>query len=237
MGYSEPQTITDDRVRFSALGPNSEGVIRDGNHALFGVSTGNSYFSRRRLADAMAWAAERFAAVDVVYADVALEAMLEAFGYEPPAARRSVAKQLRGMRRRISGACDDIGTAAEKVRARPLSGFLDEPGYREVRARTRSALRTDVGLRAAQDTTAYRFLSSRLGPHGMPEPAQVRAALAYVEAELPFFIDTPRILGVASSVHCYHSVLPLGHLLFGGDRPRGLRPADNQGYAIVECRD
>ncbi|MFD6432594.1 tRNA-dependent cyclodipeptide synthase [Streptomyces venezuelae] len=236
MTYSEPQAVIDDRVTFSTLGPNSETAIRDGNHALFGVSAGNSYFSRRRLTDVLTWATARFAAVDIVYADVALEAMLEAFGYERPAARKSVAKQLSGTRRRIRGACEDIGAAAEKVRARPLSGFLGEPGYEEVRTRTQTALRTDVGLRAAQDTTAYQFLSARLGPAEMPAPAQVGAALAYVEAELPFVIDTPRILGVASSVHCYHSILPLGRLLFG-DRPRGLKPADNQGYAIVECRD
>ncbi|MEU6392381.1 tRNA-dependent cyclodipeptide synthase [Streptomyces sp. NPDC046939] len=234
--YTEPSTLNKDRVQLSPFGPSSEDVLRQGDHALFGVSTGNSYFSRRRLTEAMAWATERFAAVDVVYADVGLEAMLEAFGYERAAARKSVAKQLRGVRRRISGACEDIGAAAEKVRARPLSEFLGEPGYQEVRERTRTALRTDVGLRVARDTTAYRFLNSRLGPGSMPDPAQVSAALTYVEAELPFFIDTPRILGVASSVHCYHSVLPLGHLLFG-DRQSGLRPADNQGYAIVECRD
>lgn len=218
------------------FGASSERLVRQGDHALFGVSTGNSYFSCRRLAEAFAWAVERFAVVDVVHADVALQAMLEAFGYEPSAARRSATKQLRGVQRRIRSALADVGAPAERVRARPLSDFLDQSGYREVRARAHAALRSDLELRSVRDATAYRFLAKRLQPDGLPAPAQVQAALAYVNAELPFFLDTPRILGVASSVHCYHSVLPLGRLLFGG-RQKGLRPADNQGYAIVACRD
>lgn len=236
MASGELQPLTDHRVRALPFGAGSEGLLRRGDHALFGVSTGNSYFSRRRLADAMAWALERFAVVDVVHADVALEAMLEAFGYEPHSASRSAAKQLRGVRRRIDGALEDIGAAAERVRARPLSAFLDQPGYREVRVRTRTALRTDLELRSVRDAMAYEFLARRLKPNGMPTPAQVQAALAYVDAELPFFVDTPRIVGVASSVHCYHTVLALGRLLFG-ERHTGLRPAGNQGYAIVACRD
>ncbi|MCX3063989.1 tRNA-dependent cyclodipeptide synthase [Streptomyces beihaiensis] len=223
-------------VDVSPVGASSPCLLERADHALFGVSTGNSYFSRGRLAKALGWAAERFAAVDVVHADVALESMLEAFGYEPDAARRSAAKQLRGVRRRIEGALEDLGPAAERVRARPLSAFLDQTGYREVRGRTRTSLRTDMELRAVRDRMAYQFLTSRLEPDALPAPAQVQAALEYVDAELPFFVDSPRILGVASSVHCYHTVLALGRLLFGGRRT-GLNPAENQGYAIVTCRD
>ncbi|MFE9571535.1 tRNA-dependent cyclodipeptide synthase [Streptomyces sp. NPDC006692] len=43
-------------------------------------------------------------------------------------------------------------------------------------------------------------------------------------------------MGAASSVHCYHTVLSLGRLLFG-ERRTGLRPADNQGYAVVAVHD
>jgi cyclo(L-tyrosyl-L-tyrosyl) synthase len=218
------------------FGAVSGGLIQQGHHALFGVSTGNSYFSCRRLTEAMTWAVERFAVVDVVYADVALEAMLEAFGYERPAARRSAAKQLRGVRRRIERALANVGAAAGGVRVRPLSEFLDQPGYQAVQAQTRTALRRDLELRSVRDATAYRFLANRLKPGDLPTYSQVQAAFAYVDAELPFFVDTPRILDVPSSVHCYHSVLPLGRLLFG-ERQKGLRPADNQGYAIVACRD
>ncbi|WP_306335071.1 tRNA-dependent cyclodipeptide synthase [Streptomyces sp. KL118A] len=232
MPHSEPALIEND-LDIVPVGMRSGDLLRRGDHALFGVSTGNSYFTRRCLAEVMAWAVDRFEAVDVVHADVALEAMLEAFGYERPAARRSAAKQLRGVRRRIKGALEDIGPDAGRVRVRPLSDFLDQPGYREVRAQVRTALRTDMELRSVRDAMAHQFLAKRLAPGALPLPAQTEAALDYVNAELPFFVDTPHILGVDSSVHCYHTVLALGRLLFG-ERPTGLlRPADTQGYAIV----
>ncbi len=162
--------------------------------------------------------------------------MYEAFGYELADARRSAAKQLRGVRRRIEGALEDVGQEAQQVRARPLSAFVEEPAYQEVRARARTALRTDVKLRAVRDEMAYQYLSNRLGREAFATSAQVQAVHAYIDAELPFFVDSPGILGVASSVHCYHTVMALGRLLFS-DRAVGLRPADNQGYAVVACQD
>ncbi|MFE2497578.1 tRNA-dependent cyclodipeptide synthase [Streptomyces scopuliridis] len=178
------------------FGARSDVILQQGDHALFGVSTGNSYFSRRSLADAISWAAARFDVVDVIHADLYLDAMCEAFGYELADARRSAAKQLRGVRRRIQGALEDVGTAAKQVRARSLSEFVEEPAYQEVRARTVAALRTDLELRAVRDEMAYQFLSKRLGPGAFPTTMQVRAVQDYVDAELPFFVDSPSILGV-----------------------------------------
>ncbi|MFI5754980.1 tRNA-dependent cyclodipeptide synthase [Streptomyces sp. NPDC051569] len=225
-----------DAVDAVPLGARSDVILQQGDHALFGVSTGNSYFSRRRLAHAISWAAAHFDVVDVIYADLYLDAMCEAFGYELADARRSAAKQLRGVRRRIQGALEDAGKPADRVRARPLSDFLEEPAYQEVRARALTALLTDTELRAVRDEMAYQFLAKRLDPGAFPTTRQVQVVQSYVDAELPFFVDSPSILGVASSVHCYHTVMALGRLLFS-DRVVGLRPADNQGYAIVACQD
>ncbi|MFJ2651441.1 tRNA-dependent cyclodipeptide synthase [Streptomyces sp. NPDC087420] len=236
MSPNEQPSLTEHAVEAVPFGERSDAILRRGHHALFGVSTGNSYFSRQRLAGAISWATARFDLVDVIHADLYLDRMCEAFGYERADARRSAAKQLRGVRRRIEGALEDAGSAAKKVRARPLSDFLEDSAYQEVHARARAALRTDVELRAVRDEMAYHFLSKKLGPGGFPTAMQVRVAQDYVEAELPFFVDSPHILGVASSVHCYHSVMALGRLLFS-DREVGLRPADNQGYAVVACQD
>ncbi|MDT0438206.1 MULTISPECIES: tRNA-dependent cyclodipeptide synthase [Streptomyces] len=236
MSHTEPQSLTVHAVDATPFGSLSDSLIARGDHALFGVSTGNSYFSRRRLTEALSWALVRFEAVDVVHADLYLDAMCEALGYGPEDARRSAAKQVRGVRRRIQGALEDIGGAATRVRARPLSAFVEQPAYQDVLGRARAALGTDTELRAVRDEMAHRFLSARLGPGVPPTGDQVRTAQAYIDAELPFFLDTPAILGVASSVHCYHSVLALGRLLFG-DRATGLRPADTQGYAVVACQN
>lgn len=234
---SDMPPLAESAVDITPFGANSQDLLERRDHVLFGVSAGNSYFSRSRLTKTLSWAAENFAAVDVVYADMHLASMCEALGYGCAEARRSAGKQIRGAKRRLHGALEDVGRAAAKVRVRPLSAFSGEPAYSEVRERTREALRFDTELCAVRSGMAHDFLAKRLGPESPPTPAQLQASIDYVDAELPFMVDSPRILGVPSSVHCYHTVLALGRLLFGDDRQRGLRPAENQGYAVVECPD
>lgn len=229
--------LDESTVDITPFGIHSVDVLNRREHALFGVSTGNSYFSRRRMAKALSWAAANFPAVDVIYADLHLDTMYETFGYGGAEARRSAGKQIRGVRRRLLGALEDIGDRVSgRVRVHPLSAFAGEPAYNDVRERTREALHIDGELRAARDGMARHFLSRKLEAGASPTAAQVQAALDYVDAELPFFVDSPRILDVPSSVHCYHTVAALGRLLFD-DRQSGLRPATNQGYAVVNCPD
>ncbi|NUO41063.1 MAG: tRNA-dependent cyclodipeptide synthase, partial [Streptomyces sp.] len=61
--------------------------------------------------------------------------------------------------------------------------------------------------------------------------AQRRVCMAYVCAEAPLFLDTPAILGVPSSLNCYHQLLPMAELLYAPGA--GLRASRNQGHAIV----
>jgi cyclo(L-tyrosyl-L-tyrosyl) synthase len=53
----------------------------------------------------------------------------------------------------------------------------------------------------------------------------------YIAAELPFFLDTPSILDVPSSVSAYHVTMPLTVVLYA--RGGGLRATRNQAYAVV----
>lgn len=78
---------------------------------------------------------------------------------------------------------------------------------------------------------ARSFLTARLGEGLPPTEEQLAAGLRYIAAELPFFLDTPALLQVPSSVSCYHVQLPLTPVLFGRDA--GLRAAARQGYAVV----
>ena len=91
-------------------------------------------------------------------------------------------------------------------------------------------LGTDRPLREAAERMAHGFLRTRLGGTP-PEPGQLADGLRYIAAELPFFLDTPALLGVPSSVACYHLELPLTDVLFG--RAEGLRAAAGQAYAVV----
>ncbi|GAA1251079.1 tRNA-dependent cyclodipeptide synthase [Kitasatospora nipponensis] len=200
-----------------------------GDHLLIGVSPGNSYFSPRRITELLLWAREFFDAVDIVYADLHVDTQFAAFGYEPEHARRRAAKEIKTTARRIERGVAQARWDAVRVRA--LSDFLPDDGYQQLRAEIDRALAGDPVFRTAAEGMARSFLGARLAEGAAPTAGQLAAGLRYICAELPFFLDTPRLLGVPSSVSCYHIELPLTPVLFG--RGEGLRAVPEQGYAVV----
>ncbi|MCX4745379.1 tRNA-dependent cyclodipeptide synthase [Kitasatospora sp. NBC_01287] len=200
-----------------------------GDHLLIGVSPGNSYFSARRIAELIDWGREFFDAVDVVYADLHVDAQFEAFGHTPEHAGRRAAKEIKTTARRIERGVEQAGPARVGVHA--LSEFLVEPVYQRLRAEVEAALREDQVFREAAEGMARSFLAGRLPAGVAAEAGQLAAGLRYICAELPFFLDTPALLGRASSISCHHIELPLTPVLFG--RCEGLRAAPAQGYAVV----
>ncbi|GAA1948475.1 hypothetical protein GCM10009738_22320 [Kitasatospora viridis] len=201
----------------------------DGDHLLIGVSPGNSYFSAGRIAELVRWARESFDRVDVVHADLHVAAQFEAAGYTAEHAERRAAKEVKATARRIRSGVEQAGRSG--VHCHPLSAFTGDPAYRRLRATVDLALEGDAELAAAAEGMARSFLAARLTPDHRPTPTQLAAGLDYIAAELPFFLDTPALLGVRSSISCYHLELPLTPVLFG--RAHGLRAQPRQGYAVV----
>lgn len=204
-------------------------VFDRADHLLIGVSPGNSYFTSRRIAELVVWGREFFNAVDIVYADLHVDAQYAASGYPPEQAERRAAKEVKATRRRIRTAVAEA--ACSRVGVHGLSEFQDRPAYRELHREVLHALAVDPVLRAAAEGMAGAFLRSRLAGADGPDAGQLAAGVEYIAAELPFFLDTPALLGVASSVSCYHVELPLTPVLFG--RSEGLRAVPAQGYAVV----
>ncbi|MFH9355326.1 tRNA-dependent cyclodipeptide synthase [Kitasatospora sp. NPDC017646] len=204
-------------------------VIHDeGAHAVIGVSPGNSYFSAQRLHDLAAWGLDHYDQVDFVYTDLHVAEMYEAYGYGPDDARKKAAKNLRGLRAKLRDAASAADPTLARLRWRPMSDFRTNTAYQEIHRQLKRRLETDADLRMACDELVGRFLSAR----GQEATDRQRAVcLEYVCAEAPLFLDTPAIIGVPSSLNCYHQLLPLAELLYA--RGAGLRASRNQGHAIV----
>ncbi|MFE2721175.1 tRNA-dependent cyclodipeptide synthase [Kitasatospora sp. NPDC059327] len=205
-------------------------IWRRGEHLLIGVSPGNSYFSHRRIAELIGWGREFFERIDIVHADLHVESQYETFGYTPEHAHRRAAKEVKATARRIARGVEEAGSR-DGVRTHALSDFAGDPAYRRLHRRAVDALRADPEFHAAAEAMARGFLAARLDEGLAPNEAQLAAGLRYITAELPFFLDTPALLGVPSSVSCYHLQLPLTPVLFG--RHEGLRAAPGQAYAVV----
>ncbi|MFC9090769.1 tRNA-dependent cyclodipeptide synthase [Nocardiopsis dassonvillei] len=183
-------------------------VFERGEHALIGISAGNSYFSQQRIAQLLRWAQRHFAEVDVLYADLHLDTMYMASGSSRQHASSRANKALKDVRRRIRRAVESAtveSAAVGDVRVLALSECTHLPGYREVEQRLDQEYAADPRIRRCWEEHVRRILGAQPDPEG----AKLRAGLAYLRAELPFLLSTPRVLGVPSSVCCYHALMPI----------------------------
>ncbi|MFH0520612.1 tRNA-dependent cyclodipeptide synthase [Streptomyces sp. M41] len=216
--------------------PHCEVIRVAGDHAVIGVSPGNSYFSARRVHDLARWGLAHFERVDFVHTDLYVAEMYAASGYPPDDARRKAVKNLRGVRAKVVGAVQAVDPDGTRLRAHAMSDFRGNPAYREIHDHLQTRLATDDEFRTTCEKLVDSFLSGKTaaepdGGTGGTSNAQREVCLAYVCAEAPLFLDTPAILGVPSSLNCYHQLLPMAELLYS--RGAGLRASRNQGHAIV----
>ncbi|MFJ9414911.1 tRNA-dependent cyclodipeptide synthase [Streptomyces sp. NPDC101227] len=207
-------------------------VIRDeGAHAVIGISPGNSYFSHQRVTDLAAWGLRNFEQVDLIYTDLHITEMYEALGYGLHDAHRKAVKNLRGLRAKVTNAVAALDLDRSRLRGRPLSALLDNPAYQQMRTSLDHLLATDPAFLGVCDRLVEAFFTNKLPDCDPPTARQRDVCLAYICAEAPLFLDTPAILGVPSSLNCYHQLLPLAELLYA--RGPGLRASRNQGHAII----
>ncbi|MFI1396244.1 tRNA-dependent cyclodipeptide synthase [Streptomyces sp. NPDC020681] len=211
--------------------PHCQVICAEGDHAVIGVSPGNSYFSAQRLIDLAHWGTENFTEVDFVYTDLHVAEMYETFGYTPEDARRKAVKNLRGVRAKVTNAVEAAGPMGGRLRAHPMSAFVDNPAYRKIHDHIWTLLDKDAEFRETCDALVDSFLSSKVLDGRASNARQRAVCLEYICAEAPLFLDTPAILGVPSSLNCYHQLLPMAELLYS--RGSGLRASRNQGHAIV----
>ncbi|MGW7462983.1 tRNA-dependent cyclodipeptide synthase [Streptomyces sp. NPDC054797] len=211
--------------------PHCEVIHTEGDHAVIGISPGNSYFSAQRVIDLAQWGMRNFAQVDLIYTDLHVAEMYEALGYGEDEARRKAVKNLRGVRAKVNNAAAEADPTGVRLRARPMSALTDIPAYRALHSHLLNLIDTDPEFRTTCNSLVDAFLSSKVLDGKTATTRQRDVCLQYVCAEAPLFLDTPAILGVPSSLNCYHQLLPMAELLYS--RGSGLRASRNQGHAII----
>ncbi|WP_405671180.1 tRNA-dependent cyclodipeptide synthase [Streptomyces sp. NBC_01530] len=211
--------------------PHCEVILTAADHAVIGVSPGNSYFSAHRVHDLARWGLAVFERVDFVYTDLHVAEMYEASGYPADEARRKAVKNLRGVRAKVLGAVGAVDPGGTRLRAHAMSEFRANTAYREIHEDLRTRLASDDEFRSTCEQLVDAFLSTKAAEDRQVTARQREVCLEYVTAEAPLFLDTPAILGVPSSLNCYHQLLPMAELLYAPGA--GLRASRNQGHAIV----
>ncbi|QMU74160.1 tRNA-dependent cyclodipeptide synthase [Streptacidiphilus sp. P02-A3a] len=221
----------DDFFEVQPYTPHCQVIRAEGDHAVIGVSPGNSYFSAQRVIDLARWGTANFREVDLVYTDLYVAEMYRTLGYTADDARRKAVKNLRGVRAKVTGAVETVGPQGGRLRAHAMSDFQANPAYQALHRHLSALLRSDPEFRATCDALVDSFLSAKVLDGKAATARQREVCLQYVCAEAPLFLDSPAILGVPSSLNCYHQLLPMAELLYS--RGSGLRASRNQGHAVV----
>lgn len=223
-------TITTDIFTVRPYTPHCQVIQQEAEHAVIGVSPGNSFFTADTVTGLAHWAAERFAQVDIVYTDLYVADMYEALGYSTDDARRKAVKNLRGVRAKVTNAALTVDPGGGRVRAQPVSALTARPGYRRLSRQLDALMAGDTALAATVSELVDRFLKDKVTGRDATD-RQREVCTRYILAELPLFIDSPAVFDVPSSLNCYHQVLPLADLLYGPGH--GLRASRNQGHGII----
>ena len=211
--------------------PHCQVIRAEGDHAVIGISPGNSYFSAQRIIDLARWGTANFREVDLVYTDLHVAEMYGTLGYSPDDARRKAVKNLRGVRAKVTAAVETVGRVHGRLRSHAMSDFQQNQAYQTIHQHLSTLLDTDPQFRVTCDALVDSFLSSKVLEGRAATEEQREVCLKYICAEAPLFLDSPAILEVPSSLNCYHQLLPMAELLYS--RGSGLRASRNQGHAII----
>lgn len=206
-------------------------LVEQAEHACFGISPFNSYFSTTRIRELAAWGRRNFGRVDFFVPDAPSAHTLEALGHAPEKAVWKARRQGQYTRNKVVSALESLGVADAERHVLGWAELEHNPAFARLHTSGLQRYSEDGPFRAAcQEATGW-VLAGKLPSGQVPAEEQVERAVRYFLAELPLFMDTPSIVGATGSVFCYHQPPDVLRRLYGGGL--SLRPAAGQGFAVV----
>ena len=211
-------------------------ILQRGEHVLIGISLFNSRFSDSYIEKLVVWARTNFKRFDVMLPgeeDAAL--LLEAAGAAPQSALRKARHELGRKVKSIHSALHAAGIPQGEVRVLRFSDFRADLRYMAIRAQAEQLFLREREFRDTCSRISVQAIAGRMdsgSPVGAKiTEAQVRIAVNYIFAEIPFFVDTPSLLKVPQSLVAYHRPWPVTDCLFSGRFP--LTATANQGFVVL----
>ncbi|WP_072806820.1 tRNA-dependent cyclodipeptide synthase [Rhodococcoides yunnanense] len=230
MDVNEVRSIGSVEFSVQPLTPECESVWESRQHAVFGVSPGNSYFNVRRIAQILGWLRSEFRQIDVVIPDNSLHYTFRALGYDAQKAAKKARAETNVLKNRVHRAWQEIGGPRANDGLHGISQLSTNATYLNSVGHCAREISLDPVLREASETMTKEILASK-GLAGRPSDEQISLAEKYLIAELPFFISSSKIFDVGPSLNFYHQPLPLANAIFSGKT--SLKPDRGQGYATI----
>ncbi len=210
-------------------------ALSTAEHACFGISPFNSYFSTERITHLVRWAASTFRSFHVFVPDVPAAYTLEALGYSSARAKHKARRQANYLRNKIMRALE---TARLDQSATLILDWVSLSGNARYESLLDAAHRrfdSDEDFRAECLDASHWVLDKRLPADTQVTTEQLTLAARYFLSELPLFTDTSSIVGTESSVFCYHQAVPFLRRLYRHELP--WKPSPSQGFVVLKAAD
>ncbi|MER2471627.1 tRNA-dependent cyclodipeptide synthase [Photorhabdus laumondii] len=211
-------------------------IIQKSDHALIGISPFNSRFSKDYVVDLIQWSSHYFRQVDILLpCEREASRLLVASGIDNVKAIKKTQREIRRHLRNLDYVISTETLKSKQIRVIQFSDFALNHDYQSLKTQVENAFNESESFKKSCLDMSFQAIKGRLkgtGQYFGPIDLQlVYKALPYIFAEIPFYLNTPRLLGVKYSTLLYHRPWSIGKGLFNGSYP--IQVADKQSYGIV----
>ena len=191
-------------------------LLKNNDHALLGVSPFNSYYSEQKISKLIQFAQKKFKDFHLFIPNTLPYFNFIAMGYPPNKAKIKTKRQWNYLKNKINRAFVSNGFSRKDFLKKIIT--IDETmdnntHYNQLLELCFKKYENDIFFK--EDC----LNASKVMMKGYPDKdktVRVELAVQYLLRELPLLLDTPRILGVTSSVFVYHEQIDFYKKLYGG---------------------
>jgi cyclo(L-tyrosyl-L-tyrosyl) synthase len=196
----------------TALNEASDAIFKNADHALIGISPFNGYFSVERMRKLFQWSFSTFKKVHIFIPDGISVHTLRGLGHADDYAARKTRENDKTLRKNVCKALSSFSHPQSNSCILYMSDLLKNEQYLTVYKEILKQFERNEDFRSMCLKFSEEILLSK---NQTNKPLNPLIAVPYLLYELPFFLNTPYILGVDSSVTIYHSTPNLVTQLYG----------------------
>ncbi len=191
----------------SPVGSLSTRLLREGHHALIGISPFNSYFSFEKIKLLIKWARQNFDNFTIFYPDTISAHTLAAIDRSEDDVKRKVKKTDRDMINRIKRALSELNYDDSEIQKIfvTFTQIQNIPRYIELLDSFNNKFKSDPEVRNLCLGLAQEVIKNNTDNDKIDEDKLIEAS-NYVIKECAFLVDVPAIFNVTSSVIVYHDI-------------------------------
>lgn len=209
-----------------------EEILHKREHVLVGVSPLNSYYSEANILTLLKWAKDNFSSFHILTADTLFKKNFLALGYTELKSLQKTRSHWNLLKNKILRCLSSLGYSQEESLEKiiAMNGKLpNSPAYSDIKDRFLEKFNTDKSFKELCLESSKEVLKSY---SKNVDSASLEIAANYLLEEIPFYIDTPAMLNVPSSLMVYHRAIPFFTSLYKERKNNFI--SFNQGHLIAE---